>query len=277
MDGTLSSSPEYLAEDIGYKLLSTTYAFIVLITVVYGLFVVSRFFFAERNGWEIWTIYPITYVFCLTLCITCILLQKLADGGRHVLYVLGTEPKKLETWLKIQTADEAIYMTSVTLPKVAILIMFLHIFVEKRVRLITKVVMVVVVLHWLASGIIVMFTICQPFSFKWDKSIDGHCSNLIAAYRYISIPNILTDLAILVLPSSTLWHLNMSRTRKAGVFLTFLAGGLGIVTSIMRFIAFYDTNIDSDLTYLGVYTMIYTEAEACAYFICSCLPGCFNI
>ena len=142
------------------------------------------------------------------------------------MYVLSTEPGKLETWLKIQTADEAIYMTSVTLPKVAILIMFLHIFVGKRVRLIAKIVMAVVILHWAVSGIIVMFTICQPFSFKWDKTINGHCSNLIAAYRYISIPNILTDLAILLLPLPTLWHLNMSWKRKAGVFLTFLAGGL---------------------------------------------------
>ncbi|KAL1845921.1 hypothetical protein Daus18300_014412 [Diaporthe australafricana] len=225
-NGSLSPSPEYLAENIGYKFLDTTYVFIVLITVVYGLFVVSRLFFAERNGWEIWTIYPIAYIFCLTLCITCILFQKLAGGGRHVLFVLGTEPEKLGTWLRIQTADEAIYMTGVTLPKVAILIMFLHIFVGKRVRLITKVVTAVVILHWLVSGIIVMFTICQPFSFEWDKSIDGHCSDLIAVYRYISIPNILTDLAVLVLPLSTLWHLNMSRTRKAGVFLTFLAGGL---------------------------------------------------
>lgn len=153
-------------------------------------------------------------------------LQKLADGGRHVLYVLDTDPNKLETWLKIQTADEVIYITGVTLPKVAILIMFLHIFVENRARVITKIVLAVVVLHWLISGIISIFTICQPFSFKWDKSIDGHCSNLIAAYRYISIPNILTDLAILALPLSTLWYLNMSRRRKVGVFLTFLAGGL---------------------------------------------------
>lgn len=74
-DGNLSPSPEYLAEDIGYKLLNTTYAFIVLITVVYGLFVVSRLFFTEQNGWEIWTIYPISYLFSLTLCITCICKQ----------------------------------------------------------------------------------------------------------------------------------------------------------------------------------------------------------
>ncbi|KAJ4404936.1 hypothetical protein N0V82_010406 [Gnomoniopsis sp. IMI 355080] len=254
-----SPSPEYLAEDIGYTLLNTTYTFIVLITLVYGLFVVSRLFCTERNGWEIWTIYPVSYVFCLTLCISCILFQKLADAGRHTIYVVLTDPGKVETWLKIQTADEALYMTGVTLPKVGLLVLFLHIFVEKRIRVATKILLAVVVLHWLVSGIIVMFTICQPFSFKWDKSIDGHCADLLGAYRYISIPNILTDLAILILHLSTLWHLNMSPIRKAGLFLTFLAGGL--------------TDFNDDFTYLGVYTMIYTEAEACAYFICSCLPG----
>lgn len=29
----------------------------------------------------------------------------------------------------------------------------------------------------------------------------------------------------------------------------------------------------SDLTYLGVWTMLYTTMEPCAYFVCSCLPG----
>ena len=50
------------------------------------------------------------------------------------------------------------------------------------------------------------FTICQRFAFKWDKAIPGgHCADLIAAYKYISIPNIVTDCAIVVLPFSTLW------------------------------------------------------------------------
>lgn len=57
------------------------------------------------------------------------------------------------------------------------------------------------------------------------------------------------------------------------VLIIFLLIESGIVTSILRFIEFYKTNMYSDLTYLGVYIMIYTEAEACAYFICSCLPG----
>lgn len=240
----LNMSSQYLAEDISYKLSDTTYFFIILITFVFALFIISRTFCAERNDVEIWALYPISYLFCLSLCITCIcectcdcvlldqestdspVFTTLADGGRHITYILATDPSKVETWLKIQTADEALYMTGLTLPKVAILILYLRIFVERKIRLITKIVLVVVILHWLTSGIIVMFTVCQPFSFKWDKSINGHCSDLLAAYRYISIPNILTDLAILILPISTLYRLHMSWIRKLGVFLTFLAGGL---------------------------------------------------
>jgi hypothetical protein len=151
---------------------------------------------------------------------------KLADGGRHAIYVLSTDPNKLGTWLKLQTATEFIYMAGVTLPKVAILMLYLRVFAERRPRIATKVVLTVVVANWIATGIIADFTICQPFSFKWDKTINGHCSDLMAAYKYISIPNILTDLAILTLPASTLYKLHMSRTRKFGIFLTFLSGGM---------------------------------------------------
>lgn len=101
-----------MAADSSYKLLATTYTFIVLITVVYILFAISRVFCAERNHWEIWVIYPIAYIFCLVISITCIckclmttyisksthlrasVFVELADGGRHMLYVLATNPKQ---------------------------------------------------------------------------------------------------------------------------------------------------------------------------------------
>lgn len=43
--------------------------------------------------------------------------------------------------------------------------------------------------------------------------------------------------------------------------------------AIVRFVGFYTTDLEADLTYKGVNTMIYTELEPAAYFICSCLPG----
>ncbi|KAJ3579325.1 hypothetical protein NPX13_g1240 [Xylaria arbuscula] len=269
-----SLPPEYLAVDTHLKLLHTSIAFIVLTTVIYILFLVSRIFCAQRNGWETWVLYPISYLFQLLLGILCILFVKYGGTGRHVEYWLLNDPSTVGNFLKIQTATEFIYVAGVTFPKVCILLMYLSIFVERKIRIAAKIVIAVIVTNWIATGIIADFTICQPFAFKWDKSIPGgHCSNLMAAYRWISIPNILTDLAIIFLPFSALYHLQTTRIRKIGILITFLTGGLGIITAILRFVGFFTVDLESDPTYLGVDTQIYTLVEPNAYFICSCLPG----
>ncbi|KAH8702538.1 hypothetical protein BGW36DRAFT_424810 [Talaromyces proteolyticus] len=266
--------PEYLAQDNGAKLNNTGIAFIVLLSVVYALFIISQMFFVERTGWTMWTLYPLGYLFSLSLAIICIFYIKIGGGGRHIAYWLIHDPSVIGTFLKLETASEFLYMAGITFPKIAILVLYLRIFMDHRVRIATWVVLGIVIGHFVFTGIIATFTICQPFAFKWDKSIPGgHCANLMAAYKYISIPNIVTDLAILALPYSTLRQLHTDKIQKYGIFVTFMAGGLGIVTSIIRFVGFYTTDLMSDLTYLGIDTMVYTLIEPSAYFICSCLLG----
>ncbi|KAK2596435.1 hypothetical protein N8I77_013325 [Diaporthe amygdali] len=272
--GLDSYSPEYLAEDDSQSLIDASVAVIVVITIVYAMFLISRLFCAEHNHWEFRVLYPFSYLLCLGLCINGILFVKVAGAGRHLAYWLIHDPSVIVPFLKIQTAGEFIYMAGVTFPKVAILILYLRVFVERKVRIITWIVIGVVLANWVAVGIIAALVTCQPFAFKWDKTIPGgHCANLMAAYKYVSIPNILTDLAVAILPLSTLYHLQMSRTRKIGICLTFMAGSLGIITSVIRFVGFYESNLESDLWLLGVKTTIYTMIEPSAYFICSCLPG----
>ncbi|KAI1763224.1 hypothetical protein GGR53DRAFT_531687 [Hypoxylon sp. FL1150] len=268
----LNLPPEFLAVDIHQKLMDASIAFIILSTLTYALFNISRITCAERNGWETWTVYPFSYICSLALSILGIL--KPGGAGRHGAYWLLHDPGVIESFLKVDTATEFVYMAGVTFPKVCILLLYLYIFVDRTVRIITKVVLGVVLTNFVATGIIATFTICQPFAFKWDKSIpNGHCTDLMAGYRYISIPNIFTDLAILSLPISTLYRLQISRIRKIGIFLTLMAGGLGIVTAIVRFVGFYMVDLFSDPTYLGIDTQVYTIIEPNAYFICSCLPG----
>jgi hypothetical protein len=116
-------------------------------------------------------------------------------------------------------------MAGITIPKISILVLYLRIFADRRVRIATWVVFLIVIGHFVFTGIIATFTICQPFAFKWDKSIPGgHCTNLMAAYKYISIPNIVTDLGILAY--STLRQLHTDKIQRYGIFITFLAGGL---------------------------------------------------
>lgn len=111
------------------------------------------------------------------------------------------------------------------LPKLTILILYLRVLREKWARRITWVVAVFVILNTIANFLTAAF-ICRPFAANWDKSIPGHCGDNMAFLRCVSIPNIVTDLAILVLPLPTLYRLQISTAKKIGLTLTFLTGGL---------------------------------------------------
>lgn len=66
----MSLPPEYLAEvNDTNKLLGTSIVFIVVPTIVYTFFVISRSVYASRNGWETWVLYPISFACVIGLCV----------------------------------------------------------------------------------------------------------------------------------------------------------------------------------------------------------------
>ena len=54
----------------------------------------------------------------------------------------------------------------------------------------------------------------------------SNCIDLIKFYGWSAIPNILTDVAILLLPIRKVWNLQMTAERKLAVLGMFLIGGL---------------------------------------------------
>lgn len=159
--------------------------------------------------------------------LTAAVFVKIGGCRRHIAYWLINDPNVINTFLKLQTGSEFVYMVGITVPKVCILILYLSIFTDRRVRIVTWAVLGIVVGSLVASGLITYFVICQPFAFKWDKTIPGgHCADLQAAYKYVSIPNIVTDLAIVALPFPTLRLLQVSAIQKVGIFATFLMGSM---------------------------------------------------
>jgi hypothetical protein len=90
----------------------------------------------------------------------------------------------------------------------------------------TYIVGVTIVLQWVVAWI-VLFTMCRPFAFNWDKKIrGGKCLNQWAIYSWFGLPNILTDVAMLLLPLQTIWKLQVSRNQKIGLSITFLTGSM---------------------------------------------------
>ncbi len=69
---------------------------------------------------------------------------------------------------------------------------------------------------------------CSPVAYAWNKSVSDHgkCINVVAYFRWISLPNILTDLVMLVLPLPLLWKLHTSLGQKIGLTFIFVIGSL---------------------------------------------------
>lgn len=150
---------------------------------------------------------------------------KVGGVGRHIAYHLSRDPQTITTGLKLAVAQEFLYGASITFPKLTIITLYLRVFLNKWIRRATWLVGIVIALNGL-SILITVLTLCRSLAYRWDPTIPGHCGDRMAFYRYASIPNILSDVAILLLPLSPLYKLRMSGRKKAGVFLTFVTGGL---------------------------------------------------
>lgn len=149
-----------------------------------------------------------------------------AGTGHRTAYILLTNPGALTRVLKYTAAHEYVYGGAITFPKLAIITLYLRIFRGKIARRCTWLVGIIICLNEIAIIFGASF-ICRPFAYNWNKTIPGgHCGDIMALYRFVSIPNILTDIAILILPFSTLYKLQVSTSRKLGISLTFLVGGL---------------------------------------------------
>lgn len=145
--------------------------------------------------------------------------------GRHTAYYLAKDPEKIIKSLKLAVAQEFLYAFSITFPKLAIIALYLRIFMDKWIRRITWLMGIIIAMNGF-SIFITILSLCRPIAYRWNPSINGRCGDRMAFYRFASVPNLFTDVAILLLPWSTLCTLKMSYQRKAGVFLTFLTGAL---------------------------------------------------
>ena len=140
VQNSLAPPPEFLAEsNHPERMVYCGITVSVIITLVYVMFITSRSFFAERNGWEVWAVFPLSYLVCLATCVLTIRkltppsphVQRLTDpqvtrqtggAGYHVTYWLITDPTTIVRYLKITTAIQFTYYAGVSLPKVCILI-----------------------------------------------------------------------------------------------------------------------------------------------------------
>ena len=145
--------------------------------------------------------------------------------GHHVVAI--HDPQTIVYWYKsCIIATPVIYCAAVAFPKLAILAVYLRIFVDRFSRITCYVVATIVLLTAIVTVPAAIWH-CIPIAYGWDKSISGgRCSDTQALLRYATLPNIVTDVAMLIQPIPVIWKLHMLRTTKVGLVFTFLLGGM---------------------------------------------------
>jgi hypothetical protein len=153
---------------------------------------------------------------------------------------------------------------SVTPAKISILLFYARIFQVRTFRTITYIVGAIVIAHGIGVLFAAIFQ-CSPIAFTWNKAITGgSCFDQQAFYRYVSPPNIATDILILVMPLPYIWKLHTRLGHKLALTGVFVLGGLwviselpetyfltknrGTVASILRMTTFFEESAMADPT-----------------------------
>ncbi|KAG9238232.1 hypothetical protein BJ875DRAFT_514013 [Amylocarpus encephaloides] len=264
----LSSNPE----SHGHVLQNVSIAFIVLDILFVSLRILARFKKGQKPRADEYLIIP-ALLFNVGLAIEAILMYQHANVGRHLLWIRKHEPLTLATFAKLQVAFEFTYVLGFTFPKLAILCLFLHIFVEVSHRRATYS-LIGIVSAICAAEVIAIGLQCTPLSFVWDKKShpNGHCVDTNSLWRWGTLPNLIVDFAMFLLPLPCLWKLHLSLKERIGLVLTFLTGSIGIITCVIRMVVLFHTDGTTDATWEAVTLGSLTMLEASTYLFAACLP-----
>ncbi|KAK6005792.1 hypothetical protein QM012_007434 [Aureobasidium pullulans] len=177
--------------------------------------------------------------------------------------------------LKIFYFAELLYLTAIGLTKISMLLFYLRIFPDWKLRRAIYA-MIGVCLTYIVVFVLVTALQCTPVNMawlKWDGQHHGKCLDLNADGWASASINIILDLIVMTLPMKQLTVLNMSWQRKVGVIGMFLGGGFVTIVSILRLkylIQFAHTeNVTWDYLPVGYWSAV----EAQVGIMVACAPA----
>ena len=129
------------------------------------------------------------------------------------------------TYTQLTYIAEISYSPVIFTVKLAILLQVQHIFAtSSKLRLYLIQSLVWSNACWYFAYTFIVVFACTPTAKSWEFELPGHCisSNLLVTLN--SVPSVISDIFILVLPIFWVWKLQMARRRKFEVSLIFAMG-----------------------------------------------------
>ncbi|CAD6452319.1 1d51a128-50f8-45a5-af4c-dc505450d2dd [Sclerotinia trifoliorum] len=246
-------------------------SFVIVSWVAYLLRITSRFI-SDTNFW--WDDYMATAVMIIGIPSSVINVQGLsAHGLGKDIWTLSF--KDISDMIRFFYASEILYFAQVSFVKISILLFFLRLFPERKIR-------VAIWCTIILNGVIlVLFDLlavfqCRPISFywkRWDNEHVGTCLNINILAFSSAGQSIVLDIWMLILPLTQLYDLNLHWKKKVGVGAMLGIGILITIVSVLRLkslVHFANTqNPTWDYLEVGYWSTI----EICVGIICSSMPA----
>ncbi|MCJ1422834.1 hypothetical protein MMC29_000714 [Sticta canariensis] len=188
-------------------------------------------------------------------------------SGKHVAAV---PLENIPLYLKCLFAYELIYASAILTIKLCILSFYRRIFAVAEFKILSSIVVAVVIAWWIAVVLVSIFS-CHPINGFWDATVKPRCINTEAFFVGNAVPNIVTDIIILLLPIRMIWRLRVSKDQKLALSFVFMLGGLVIISSCIRLREQFKVH-DPDFTWAMNGTVIWTSLEPSFAVISACLP-----
>ncbi|KAL9594894.1 MAG: hypothetical protein Q9219_006771 [cf. Caloplaca sp. 3 TL-2023] len=189
--------------------------------------------------------------------------------GKHLLVL---DMRDIVAFSKAFFATTVIFPVGCVALKFSILFFYHRIFATRKFTL-WCVAIAVVTTAWFIAFIVSQFLTCRPLPCYWDKTIPNcKCINAVHVGFYItSPPDILTNIAILILPIPWLWGLHLQTKKKVALTCIFVLGSFSVLGSILRIPFLADLNFN-DISYTVVNSGLWLNVELAIGILSASLP-----
>ncbi|KAK7737352.1 hypothetical protein SLS53_006655 [Cytospora paraplurivora] len=143
-------------------------------------------------------------------------------AGRHILW-LAQHPENIVNMGKAEVPFSYFYDATMAFGKLSALTFIVRTFTthDPIIRYGSYFLGLYVILWWIA-GLLVISLQCQPFSSYWGDPYTCEVSN--ATSISVAVFDIISDIAVLLLPQRSIWRLQLSFKKKLGLSLMFFFG-----------------------------------------------------
>jgi hypothetical protein len=158
----------------------------------------------------------------------------LADARLGVgLHVNRVPFENIRTIMLTSWIGQLFYGIGFTVIKLSILRLYQQIFPSQLVRMGSNILGIASIM-WGVAYILVAIFECDPVYGYWDFSIESRCLSQLDFYIGFAVPNMVIDLAMMLLPLKNIWELQLPNRVKVGILGIFALGGLVIIASGLR-------------------------------------------